>query len=238
LKRISDLERISTRIVSMHALPRDLVALRSSLELIPHIKESLKSENKNIRKIASQIQPCPDVLSLLQLAISNDPPATLQNSGIIKKGYSAELDGIYSSSKDARQWIANLEKSEKERTGIKSLKVSYNKVFGYSIEISNSYLDQVPEEYIRKQTLVNGERFITPEMKEYESIVLNAEERIHQMEVELFKGVCQQIAGSVQEILQTAQALATLDVLLGLADAAVFNKYCTYWSWTIKGNFP
>ncbi|NMB61755.1 MAG: DNA mismatch repair protein MutS [Chloroflexi bacterium] len=223
LKKISDLERIAARIVSGHALPRDLVALRNSLELLPHIKETLKFNNQ---KITDEINLCSDTLALLAHAINDDPPATLQNSGIIKKDYSAELDKIYSSSKNARQWIANLEKSEKDRTGIKSLKVSYNKVFGYYIEISNSYLDQVPAEYIRKQTLVNGERFITPEMKEYESIVLNAEERIHQLEVELFKEVCQKIAYSVQEILQTAQILATLDALLSLADAAVFNKYC------------
>jgi len=223
LKKISDLERIAARIVSGHALPRDLVALRNSLELLPHIKETLKFNNQ---KITDEINLCSDTLALLAHAINDDPPATLQNSGIIKKDYSAELDKIYSSSKNARQWIANLEKSEKDRTGIKSLKVSYNKVFGYYIEISNSYLDQVPAEYIRKQTLVNGERFITPEMKEYESIVLNAEERIHQLEVELFKEVCQKIACSVQEILQTAQILATLDALLSLADAAVFNKYC------------
>jgi len=225
LKKISDLERIATRIVSGHALPRDLVALRSSLELIPGIRSSLTAVQDFPSDLVVHIQPCSEVLTLLQNAISEDPPATLQNSGIVKKGYSNNLDTIYSSSKDARTWIANLEKSEKQRTGIKSLKVSYNKVFGYYIEISNSYLNQVPEEYIRKQTLVNGERFITPEMKEYESIVLNAEERIHQLEIELFREICQKIAVHVDEITETAQSLATLDVLLGLADTAVFNKY-------------
>ncbi|HAF61515.1 MAG TPA: DNA mismatch repair protein MutS [Anaerolineaceae bacterium] len=226
LKKISDLERIATRIVSGHALPRDLVALRSSLELIPSIRSALTVVQNCPPDLIDPIRPCSEVLTLLQNAISKDPPATLQNPGIIKKGYSKDLDTIYSSSKDARTWIANLEKSEKQRTGIKTLKVSYNKVFGYYIEISNSYLNQVPEEYIRKQTLVNGERFITPEMKEYESIVLNAEERIHLLEVELFREVCQQIAAHIDEIIETAQVLATLDVLLGLADTAVFNKYC------------
>jgi DNA mismatch repair protein MutS len=226
LKKISDLERIAARIVSGHALPRDLVALRNSLELIPQIKSLITNANDRMAALAAQIHPCQEILTLLIAAIADDPPTTLQNTGIIKKGYSPELDNIYSSSHGAQQWIANLEKTEKERTGIKSLKVGYNKVFGYYIEISNSYLNQVPEEYIRKQTLVNGERFITPEMKEYESIVLNAEERIHQLEVNLFKEVCQKIAAFVENVLETAQTLATLDVFLSLADAAVNNKYC------------
>ena len=226
IKKISDLERIVTRITSGHALPRDLVAMRSSLELIPGIRSSLTAVPDFPLDLIEHIQPCSQALSLLRIAISDDPPATLQNRGIIKKGYSKDLDSIYSSSKDARTWISNLEKSEKQRTGIKTLKVSYNKIFGYYIEISNSYLDQVPEEYIRKQTLVNGERFITPEMKEYESIVLNAEDRIHQLEVELFREICLKLTSHIEEITVTAQAIATLDVFLGLADAAVFNKYC------------
>ena len=226
LKRISDLERISSRIVAGHALPRDLVALRNSLELIPPILSLLSGEQKPVKTLAVRIHACPEILTLLTTAIADDPPNTLQNTGIIKKGYSSDLDTIYTSSHDAQQWIANLEKTEKERTGIKSLKVGYNKVFGYYIEISNSYLNQAPQEYIRKQTLVNGERFITPEMKEYESIVLNAEERIHQLEINLFKEICQKIASFADDILTTAQALAELDVFLSLADAAVKNKYC------------
>jgi len=226
IKKISDLERIVTRITSEHAMPRDLVALRSSLELIPAIRSSLTAIQNLPPNLIDNLHPCSEALSILSTAISDDPPATLQNSGIIKKGYSKDLDTIYTSSKDARSWIANLEKSEKQRTGIKTLKVSYNKVFGYYIEISNSYLNQIPEEYIRKQTLVNGERFITPEMKEYESIVLNAEDRIHQLEVELFREICLKLTSFINEISSTAQAIATLDVLLGLADTAVFYKYC------------
>jgi DNA mismatch repair protein MutS len=226
LKKISDLERISSRIVSGHALPRDLVALRNSLELIPSILSLLEHVPESVQMLVSRIHACPEILALLSASIADDPPNTLQNTGIIKKGYSSELDMIYTSSHDAQQWIANLEKTEKERTGIKSLKVGYNKVFGYYIEISNSYLTLAPAEYIRKQTLVNGERFITPEMKEYESIVLNAEERIHQLELTLFKEICQKISFSVEDILSTAQALAELDVFLSLADAAVNNRYC------------
>ncbi|HOJ01782.1 MAG TPA: DNA mismatch repair protein MutS [Anaerolineaceae bacterium] len=226
LKKVSDLERISTRIVAGHALPRDLVALRNSLELIPPIISKLAEVPEPIKTLVSRIHACPEILTLLTSAIADDPPNTLQNIGIIKKGYSSELDTIYTASHDAKQWIANLEKVEKERTGIKSLKVGYNKVFGYYIEISNSYVDQAPPEYIRKQTLVNGERFITPEMKEYESIVLNAEERIHQLELRLFKEICQKITAFVEDLSSTAQALAELDVFIGLADAAVNNRYC------------
>lgn len=226
LKKISDLERISSRIVAGHALPRDLVALRNSLEVIPAVISLLAAQPKPAKTLAAQIHACPEMLKLLKKAIADDPPNTLQNTGIIKKGYSEELDTIYTSSHDAQQWIANLEKTEKERTGIKSLKVGFNKVFGYYIEISNSYLDQAPKEYIRKQTLVNGERFITPEMKEYESIVLNAEERIHKLELNLFRDLCQKIAASVDEIMTTAQVLAELDVFIGLSEAAVRNKYC------------
>lgn len=226
LKKIADLERISARIISGHALPRDLVALRESLERIPLIKNILARTNGQIHDLEESILPCHDLLGLIKTAIVDDPPATLQNSDIIREGYSPDLDKIYNSSKDARRWIANLEKTEKERTGIKTLKVSYNKVFGYYIEISNSYLDQVPEEYIRKQTLVNAERFITPEMKDYESIVLNAEEEIHKLELVLFKELCKKLAAMTDDLMKTAHALAALDVFLGLADTAVFNKYC------------
>ena len=226
LKKISDLERISSRIVAGHALPRDLVALRISLEIIPTVISLLDKQPEPAKTLAAHIRTCPDMLKLLKKAIADDPPNTLQNTGIFNKGYSEELDTIYASSHDAQQWIANLEKTEKERTGIKSLKVGYNKVFGYYIEISNSYLEKAPKEYIRKQTLVNGERFITPDMKEYESIVLNAQERIHKLELNLFKDLCQKIAASVDEIMATAQALAELDVFVGLSEAAVRNKYC------------
>ncbi len=162
-------------------------------------------------------------LSLLQNAIDDDPPATLQNTGIIRAGYSAELDGVIEASKHARDWIANLESVERERTGIKTLKVGYNKVFGYYIEISRGAADKAPENYIRKQTLVNAERFITPEMKEYETLVLNAEERIREIELRLFKEICAELAKSASKLLETARALAELDVLSALAEAAALG---------------
>ncbi len=135
-----------------------------------------------------------DELSQLQTAIDDDPPATLQNTGIIRAGYSAELDGVIEASKHAREWIANLESVERGRTGLKTLKVGYNKVFGYYIEISRGAADKAPDNYIRKQTLVNAERFITPEMKEYETLVLNAEERIREIELRLFKEICAELS--------------------------------------------
>ena len=164
-------------------------------------------------------------LSLLQNAIDDDPPATLQNTGVIRPGYSAELDGVIDASKHAREWIANLEAVEREKTGIKTLKVGYNKVFGYYIEISRGAAEKAPEHYIRKQTLVNAERFITPEMKEYETLVLNAEERIKEIETRLFKEVCADLAKAANKILSTARAIAELDVLSALGEVAALNGY-------------
>jgi len=149
----------------------------------------------------------------------------LQNTGVIRTGYSTELDNIIEMSRHAREWISNLENVERERTGIKTLKVGYNKVFGYYIEITNSNTSQAPAEYIRKQTLVNAERYITPEMKEYESLVLNAEERIHEIENRLFKELCREIAGSSSEILKTSRIIGELDVYLSFAEVAAFSGY-------------
>jgi DNA mismatch repair protein MutS len=168
---------------------------------------------------------CPNELSLLETALADDPPATLANVGVIRPGYSAELDGVVERSRHAREWIANLEPAERERTGIRSLKVGYNKVFGYYIEISHANTALVPQEYIRKQTLVNAERYITPEMKEYETLVLNAEERIREIEARLFREICAQLARSASRLLSTARAIAELDVLAGLAETAALNGY-------------
>src|SRR6185436_14960281 len=163
--------------------------------------------------------------SLLQACIDDDPPATLQNTGIIRPGYSQELDSVIEASQHARDWIDSLESIERERTGLKTLKVGYNKVFGYYIEISRGAADKAPSNYIRKQTLVNAERFITPEMKEYETLVLNAEDRIREIELRLFKEVCATIGKSSFRLLQIARALAELDVLSTLAEVAAFGGY-------------
>lgn len=226
LRPLVDLERLTNRIVSGHATPRDLVSLRSTLRLLPHIRQQIPDQLKHLSNLLENLHDCPEVLDLLEAAISDDPPATLQNTGIIRRGYSTELDSVIESSAHAREWISRLEEVERERTGIKTLKVGYNKVFGYYIEISRGAAHLAPAEYIRKQTLVNAERFITPEMKEYEALVLNAEERIREIESRLFQQVCQQIAVAAPKLLASAQALAELDTLVSLAEAAAIGEYC------------
>ncbi len=225
LKPLSDLERLTNRLLSGHAQPRDLVALRETLVRIPAIRQTLPSGATPIEATLKLLSPCAEELSLLEAAIVDDPPATLQNTGIIRPGYSADLDGVIQASAHARDWINNLEAIERERTGIKTLKVGYNKVFGYYLEISAGQAANAPAEYIRKQTLVNAERYITPEMKEYETLVLNAEERIREIEVRLFREVCATLAQSTQKLLGTARALAELDCLAALAEAAALGGY-------------
>jgi DNA mismatch repair protein MutS len=210
-------ERLVNRVIAGQAQPRDSVAC----EAFGTIAEGVK--------LPSIIVNC-----LARWSVKNncrfqnqlaDPPATLQNTGVIRAGYSAELDGVIEASKHARDWIANLEGIEREKTGIKTLKVGYNKVFGYYIEISRGAADKAPESYIRKQTLVNAERFITPEMKEYETLVLNAEERIKEIETRLFREVCADLSKAANKVLSTARAIAELDVLSALGEAAALGGY-------------
>ncbi len=229
LKPIVDIERIINRVLTGQVQPRDLVALRSTFIELPKVKSVIseqKSEGSKQKSVISgQWSVCEDELSLLQNAIDDDPPATLQNTGVIRAGYAQELDSVIEASKHARDWIANLESVEREKTGIKTLKVGYNKVFGYYIEISRGAADKAPESYIRKQTLVNAERFITPEMKEYETLVLNAEERIKEIETRLFKEICAELSKATNKILSTARAIAELDVLSALGEVAALGAY-------------
>ena len=225
LKPLSDLERLTNRILSGHAQPRDLVALRETFIRIPVILNIFPGDGSSTSLPLQSLTPCTEELALLQSAIDDDPPATLQNTGIIRSGYSAELDGVIEASRHAREWINNLEAVERQRTGIKTLKVGYNKVFGYYIEISQGQTANAPSDYIRKQTLVNAERYITPEMKEYETLVLNAEERIREIEIRLFREICATLAKSTGRLLDSARALAQLDVLSALAEAAALGGY-------------
>jgi DNA mismatch repair protein MutS len=226
LKPLADLERLVNRVIAGHAQPRDMVAMRNTLAQLPTVGATLAvAQGQGQALFLPKIELSNTELSLLQNSIDNDPPATLQNTGIIRPGYSAELDGVIEASKHARDWIANLESVERERTGIKTLKVGYNKVFGYYIEISRGAADKAPDNYIRKQTLVNAERFITPEMKEYETLVLNAEERIREIELRLFKEICAELSKSATKLLETARALAELDVLAALAESAALGGY-------------
>ncbi len=221
LKSLSDLERLVNRVIAGYSQPRDLVTMRSTLKELPNVIEAIGKPIKSLPKI----ELSNNELSLLESSIDDDPPATLQNTGIIRSGYSQELDSVIEASKHARDWIANLEAVERERTGIKTLKVGYNKVFGYYIEISRGAAERAPENYIRKQTLVNAERFITPEMKEYETLVLNAEERIREIELRLFREVCATLSKSAYKLLGIARALAELDVLAALAEASALGGY-------------
>ncbi|MFQ5811995.1 MAG: DNA mismatch repair protein MutS, partial [Anaerolineae bacterium] len=227
LKELADLERLSSRVVQRIAVPRDLVGIRKSLEKVPQIRVALSQvrDTHPLQTLLSRLDPCEETASLIGEAIVDDPPATLASGGVIKPGFSAELDSVMAASKDAKNWVANLERTERKRTGIKSLKVGYNKVFGYYIEVTKANLAAVPEEYIRKQTLVNAERYITPELKEYESLILNAQERILDNEARLFRQVCDQVAAAAERLLSTARALAHLDVYAALAEVAIRNNY-------------
>jgi len=225
LGNIDDLERLTTRVISGHAIPRDLVAIRENLARLPALKEIFPVDASALAESLAKIRQCQSQFALLKAAIQEDPPATLAKIGIIKKGFSAELDNVLDSSQHAREWIDDLENIEKKRTGIKSLKVGYNKVYGYYIEVTKSNTDLVPDNYIRKQTLVNAERYITPELKEYETLVLNAEEQIHEIETRVFAQVCDELAQGSQDLLETARGLAELDAYLSMAEVAALNGY-------------
>jgi DNA mismatch repair protein MutS len=227
LKRMADVERLANRVVQRIARPRDLIALRDSLqvvaEIIPLVQQAAPALNAALS--THTLDPCPEVMALISQAIVPDPPVTLAAGGVIAPGFSSELDGVLDSARDAKQWVAKLENRERERTGIKTLKVGYNKVFGYYIEVTNSNLDRVPTDYLRKQTLVNAERFITPELKERESLILNAEERRAELEEQVYRQVCEQIAAATPRMLATARAAAELDVYAALAEVAQRNRY-------------
>jgi DNA mismatch repair protein MutS len=226
LKGFGDIERLTNRITVGLARPRDLVHLRESLLRIPDLLDNLKKNKEQVfNPLLDSFDPCEDMLDLLQRSIAKDPPATLAHSGVIRSGYSDELDQLVDSTRYARDWIANLENVERERTGIKSLKVGYNKVFGYYIEVTKANSELVPEDYIRKQTLVNAERYITPEMKDYESRVLSAEEQIRELETRLFIGICQQIADHSKRLLHLARDIARVDVVSTLAEVSASKGF-------------
>ena len=225
LKHVSDIERLTNRIVAGKAGPRDLVALKITVEVAPKLRE-LIGDLGSLSAIAQRLDPCEAVFELVSAAITDDPPALVNTTGVIRAGYAPELDEMVQSTQDARDWIANLESHERRRTGIPSIKVSYNKVFGYYIEVTNAHADKVPEDYLRKQTLVNAERYITPELKEYEAQVLNAEEEILTIERALFANICAKIAAERERLLKTARAVAHLDAFLSLANVATREGYC------------
>lgn len=228
LSAVSDVERLMNRVRGFNALARDLVALASSLESAPAIKEILEEDEDapQVADLARSIQDNTATVELIRNAIEEEPPATVGDGKTIKEGFSPDLDSVRAAASTAQGYIARLESQERERTGIKSLKVGYNRVFGYYIEVSRANLSLVPDDYIRRQTLVGGERYITPEMKEYESQILNAQDRMSELESSIFRGVCQQVCGDASKIMATARALARTDVFCSLADVASRNGYC------------
>ncbi len=225
LMDISDIERAVGRIASGSANARDLVALKQSLEKIPALKALMAKVKSCKLKEINDLPDFSDVRELIEKAIADDPPFVLKEGGLIKPGYDAELDEIMNMAREGKDWIARLENEERQRSGIKSLKVGYTKVFGYYIEVTNSNLSQVPSNYIRKQTLVNCERFITPELKEKESMILNADQRMRDEEYRVFCGVRAETAEHTAELQELSRVLAQIDVFLSLAEAAVENQY-------------
>ena len=226
LSGVADLERILTRVQSHNSPPRDLLALRQSLEAAERLGQLLPGDDASgMAWLAVDLHTLPDVANLIDAAISDEPSTQPGDGGVIKEGFSPELDRIRMMSSDARGFIAGLESQERERTGIRNLKVGFNQVFGYYIEVSHSNVELVPADYQRRQTLTNGERYITPELKEYESQVLDARERLEQLERTLYRQVCQQIADHAESITRLAAAIARVDVFVGLANIAVRHGY-------------
>jgi DNA mismatch repair protein MutS len=209
------------------ATPRELVSLKRSLEAIPKLKAAIEGGqgSDTASWLKEELKPRQDVVSLISEAIEESPSPSLGEGGVIRRGFSEELDSLCLMAKNAKQYLANLERQERDKTGIKSLRVGFNKVFGYYIEVSKANLGQVPKTYIRKQTLVGGERFFTPELKEYESLILNARDRISEMETDIFRRVCRQVAAASESILAVANAIANTDVCSSLAEVAVRYGY-------------
>jgi DNA mismatch repair protein MutS len=221
LKPVGDLERLTSRAAQGHATARELVALRRSLEAIPVVREALGAFSALVtRQLAGQINGAPELANTLARALVEDPPASMRVGGVIRHGYDADLDAISDGSRGARDWIAKLEAAERRRSGIRSLKVGFNKVFGYYIEVSHANTARLPDDYTRKQTLTGGERYITPELKEKEAIVLSAQERIAARELEILHDLAAAIGDAAPLLRESAQAIGMVDALLSFAIAA------------------
>ena len=226
LSPVYDLERLITKITYGTANPRDLTAFRTSLEMLPPIRYILQDMQCDLLKsIMEDLDPLEDLCSLITNAIREEPPIAMKEGNIIRDGYNEEVDKLRRAKSDGKDWLAKLENDEREKTGIKNLRIKYNKVFGYYLEVTNSYKDLVPEYYTRKQTLANAERYITPELKELEDMILGAEDKLYALEYEIYTDVRDTIAAEVERIQQTAKAVAALDVFASLALVAERNNY-------------
>ena len=226
LQPIYDLERLISRISYKSANPRDMIAFASSLEMLPHIKQVLKEFSSPVlRQLEEEMDSLLDISGLIKPAIVDDPPLAQKDGGIIREGYHEDVDKFRRSRTDGKKWLSELEARERERTGIRTMKIKYNRVFGYSLEITNAFKDQVPDNYVRKQTLTNAERYITQELKELEDLILGAEDKLYALEYELFCDVRDKVGAEVVRIQQTAKAVAAIDVLASLALVAQRNNY-------------
>ena len=227
LNPIYDLERLITRITYQSANPRDLIAFRDSLKMLPPIKQQLSDIPCELTdEINEEFDELKDIYELLLSSIEDEPPISQRDGDIIKAGYNEEVDRLRDAKTKGKTWLAELEAGEREKTGIKNLRIKYNKVFGYYLEVTNSFKDLVPDYYVRKQTLTNAERYITPELKELEDTILGAEDRLTSLEYELFRDVRKQISNNVSRIQKTARAIAQIDVFASLALVASQNNYC------------
>ncbi len=226
LNPIYDLERLMSKISYKSANPRDLIAFRSSLSMLPHIKMLMQSLDATLLQgIYEELDPLEDIFELIEQAIEEEPPLNMKEGGIIKEGYHEEVDRLRKAKTEGKDWLMDLESKEREATGIKNLKIKYNRVFGYYLEVTNSYQSLVPENWVRKQTLANAERYTTPELKELEDIILGAEDKLFSLEYDLFSEVRERISTEVRRIQQSAKAIARIDVFASLALVAERNNY-------------
>ncbi|MBE5818447.1 MAG: DNA mismatch repair protein MutS, partial [Clostridiales bacterium] len=226
LKQIRDIERIASRISAGTVGPRELVSLRQSLEVLPTVKEILDPIRADMLvKLVSELDVLEDISNLIKNTISDNAPNSVKDGNVIAEGYSAELDRLRSIMNNGASWLAQMEQTERDRTGIKGLKIRYNKVFGYYIDVTNSYKDLVPSNYIRRQTLANSERYVTEELKKFEDEILNAETRVTKIEAELFEMIRGEIAAETARLQATAQKIATIDCLQSMARLAADNNY-------------
>lgn len=226
LNPIYDLERLLSKITYKTANPRDLISFASSIAMIPHIKSVLRAFSKaELTGILDDLDDLSDIHGLIERSINDDPPIMIREGGFIKDGYDENVDNFRKAKTEGKTWLAKLEEEDRQRTGIKNLKVKYNKVFGYYFEVTNSYANLVPDDYIRKQTLTGSERYTTPKLKELEDTILNAEDKLNALEYDIFCDVRDTIAGEIERIQKSAKALAKLDVYTSLAYVSEHNKY-------------
>ena len=226
LSPIYDLERLISKVAYKSANPRDLIALLNSLKMLPHIKTVIQDfKSPLFKEITEDLDALDDITSLIDNSINEDPPINIKEGGIIKEGYNEEVDRLRKAKTEGKTWLAELETKEKEKTGIKGLKIKYNKVFGYYLDVTNSYKDLVPDYYVRKQTLTNSERYTTDELKQLEDVILGAEDKLFSLEYNLFSEIRDEISSQVVRIQTTAKALAKIDVFASLAYVAEHNNY-------------